>query len=127
MAVFGLIPSDNNAPYDAVKSAIEMQDATEALMKVRDKQNEETFEIGIGINTGRSILGNVGAKNKMDYTVIGDSVNVAARLQQMAKGGEIIIGEQTYHQVQDRFHAEKKGEISVKNKTEPVVCYEVLR
>jgi len=127
MAVFGPIPSENSAPYDAVKSAIEMHDATEALMKVRDKQNKETFEIGIGINTGISIVGNVGAENRMDYTVIGDSVNVAARLQQMAKGGEIIIGEQTYRQIHDRFRAEEKGEISVKNKTVPVICYTVKR
>ncbi len=127
MAVYGPLPSENSAPYDAVKSAIEMQEATETLMKVRSKQDKETFEIGIGINTGSSILGNVGAENRMDYTVIGDSVNVAARLQQMAKGGEIIIGEQTYRQVQDRFRAEKKGEIFVKNKTEPIIRYNVLR
>ncbi len=127
MAVFGSLPSENSAPYGAVKSAIEMQEATETLMKVRSKQDKETFEIGIGINTGSSIVGNVGAENRMDYTVIGDSVNVAARLQQIAKGGEIIIGEQTYRQIQDRFRAEKKGEISVKNKTEPVLCYNVLR
>jgi len=127
MAVFGPIPYKNSAPYDAVKTAIEMQNATEDLMKVRSKQDNETFEIGIGINTGSSIVGNVGSENRMDYTVIGDSVNVAARLQQMAKGGEIIIGEQTHHQIQGRFRAEKKGEISVKNKTEPIVCYHVLR
>jgi len=63
----------------------------------------------------------------MDYTVIGDSVNAAAKLHQMAKGGEIIIGKQTYRQIQNRFRAKKKGEISVKNKTEPVICYDVLR
>ena len=127
MAVFGLITSENDASYDAVKSAIKMQDATEALMKVRDNQKKQTFEIGIGINTGLVVVGNVGSKNRMDYTVIGDSVNVAARLQQIARGGEIIIGEQTYHQTQDWFRTNKKGEISVKNKTEPVICYNVLR
>ena len=127
MAVFGLIPHENNAAYYAVKTAIEMQDATEALMKIRDKQKKDAFEIGIGINTGNCIVGNVGAEKRMDYTVIGDSVNIAARLQQMAKGGEIIIGEKTYHQFQGRFRAEEKGEIFVKNKTEPVICYNVLR
>lgn len=127
MAVFGIISSDGSAPYDAVKTAIEMQDASEDLMNLRRKQDKETFEIGIGINTGSAIVGNVGSENRMDYTVIGDSVNVAGRLQQMAKGGEIVIGEQTYHQVQDRFHVEKKGEISVKNKRELVICYNVLR
>jgi class 3 adenylate cyclase len=127
MAVFGLIKPEGNASRDAVQSAIDMQDATEALMTVRNKQNKPTFEIGIGINTGLVVVGNVGSKNRMDYTVIGDSVNVAARLQQIATGGEIIIGERTYLQIKDGFRMIKKGEISVKNKTEPLICYHVLR
>ncbi len=86
MAVFGLIPSENRASHDAVQAAIEMQDATEALMKVRDKQDKETFEIGNGINTGSAIVGNVGSEDRMDYTIIGDSVNVAGRLEQVAGG-----------------------------------------
>jgi len=126
MAVFGLIPGENRGPYNAVRAAIEMQDATKDLMEARGKQGKETFEIGIGINTGSSIVGNVGAENRMDYTVIGDSVNVAARLQQMGKGGEIIIGEQTYHQAQSHFRMQKKGTIKIKNKKQPVVCYNVL-
>jgi len=127
MAVFALIPSENTHAYDAVRTAVEMLDATEDLMRIRAKQDQETFMIGIGINTGSGIVGNVGSENRMDYTVIGDSVNVAARLEQMAGGGEIIIGEQTYRQTQGLFRMRKKGEIYVKNKTEPVICYEVLR
>jgi len=96
-------------------------------MKARAEQDEETFEVGIGINTGNAIVGNVGSENRMDYTVIGDTVNVAARLEQIAKGGEIIIGEETYDQTQGRFRMQKKGKLQVKNKTEPVMCYEVLR
>ena len=96
-------------------------------MKLRAKQGKETFEIGIGINTGSAIVGNVGSENRMDYTVIGDTVNVAARLEQIAKGGEIIIGEETYRQTQNRFHMQEKGKLSVKNKTEPVISYNVLR
>ena len=118
MAVFGLVPSENSGPYDAIHAAIEMQDAI---------QNKETFEIGIGINTGSVIVGNVGSENRMDYTVIGDSVNVAARLEQMAKGGEIIVGEKTYSQTQNLFRIQEKSEIYVKNKIEPVTCYKVLR
>jgi len=127
MAVFGIISSDSSAPYDAVKTAIEMQDASEDLMNLRRKQDKETFEIGIGINTGSAIVGNVGSENRMDYTVIGDSVNIAGRLQQMAKGGEIVIGEQTCAHIKNRFRIEKRGEISVKNKREPIICYNVLR
>jgi len=127
IAVFEHIGSDNSASCDAVKAAIEMQAATEDLMKARSKEGKETFKIGIGINTGSAIVGNVGSENRMDYTVIGDSVKIAARFEQMAKGGEILIGEQTYLQTQGRFHIQKKGKLRVKNKTEPVMCYEVSR
>ncbi len=85
-------------------------------MKARAEQDEETFEVGIGINTGNAIVGNVGSENRMDYTVIGDTVNVAARLEQIAKGGEIIIGEQKYRQSQGRFRIQKKAKYPSKIK-----------
>jgi adenylate cyclase len=59
----------------------------------------------------------------MDYTAIGDCVNIAARLQQIAKGSEILIGEETYFQTKGRFPLREKGTIKVKNKNEPVKCY----
>jgi len=127
MAVFGVIPSDNSPPSDAIETAIEMQSAILDLMKVRSAQDKETFAVGIGINTGSVIIGNVGANNRMDYTVVGDCVNVAARLQGLAAGGEIIIGEQTYQHIQGLFDVEKRGEVSVKNKTRLIICYNVLR
>jgi class 3 adenylate cyclase len=126
MAVFGLAPSENNGPYDAVKTSIEMQDATEELMKMRSRKGKETFEIGIGINTGSAIVGNVGSENRIDFTVIGDSVNIAARMEKIAKGNEIIIGEEIYRQTHDHFHTQKKKEISVKNMAELVFCHNVL-
>ncbi len=128
MAVFGLVPSQKNTPYDnAIRAAVEMQHATEELMKVRNQRGLEPFEIGIGIHTGTAIVGNVGSRNRMDYTVIGDCVNVAARLQQMAKGGEIIIGEETHSKRIATFRTKKRGEIKLRNKGEAVICYEVLR
>lgn len=127
MALFGFIPSDHSAPFDAIKAAMEMQKATEDLMKKREKENNEKFEIGIAINTGIAIAGHVGSKNRIDYTVIGDCINVAARLEQKAKGGEIIIGEQTYRQIEGLFNIQKKGEMYAKNKTEPIKYYNVLR
>ena len=128
MAVFGLVATDRSSSYDdAIQAAVQMQDATEELMKVRIRRGLEPFEIGIGVHTGVAIIGNVGSRNRMDYTVIGDCVNVAARLQQMAKGGEIIIGEETYSKSARNFQAKKRGVIRLKNKAEPVISYEVLR
>jgi adenylate cyclase len=125
MAIFGLIPSKSNNSYNAIHAAIEMQHATKELMKERVKENKDIFEIGIGINTGSAIVGNLGSENRMDYTAIGNSVNIAAKLQQIAKGGTIIIGEQTYSQIQGNFQIEKKMKLRLKNKTKPVICYEV--
>lgn len=126
IAVFGLVESDENPAQSAVRTAVEMQDAVSAMMEERVSLGLEYFEIGIGINTGTAILGNVGTSNRMDYTVIGDCVNTAARLEEMAMGGEILIGEETYKMCSESFLFENKGEIFVKNRVEPVVCYRVL-
>jgi class 3 adenylate cyclase len=127
IAVFGLVDASGNAAENAVRTAIEMQAATEEMMKKRLQAGLELFEVGIGINTGNAIIGNIGSANRMDYTVIGDSVNVAARLEEMAMGGEIIIGEQTFLQNTGEFTIESRGEVYVKNKMEPVICYNVIR
>jgi len=127
IAVFGLVKATGNAPENAIRTAIEMQEATEQIMKEKKKLDLEIFEVGIGVNTGKAIIGNIGSSNRLDYTVIGDCVNVAARLEQLAKGGEIIIGEQTFLQNAGYFDIESRGEIYVKNKMEPVICYNVLR
>jgi len=126
IAVFGLVESDENMAAKAIQTGIEMQVATRDMMRRKAERGEETFEVGIGINTGVAIIGNIGSSNRMDYTVIGDCVNVAARLQQIAKGGEILIGEQTYLENDRIFTFESRGEIYVKNKLEPVVCYNVV-
>ncbi len=127
MAVFGIIEPDSSGACDAVKAALEMQEVAETLMSERRQSGQEVFDVGIGVNTGYAIFGSVGSQNRLDYTVIGDSVNIAARLEQIAKGGEIIIGEQTYRKIMGKFTMNEKGGILVKNKKEPVVCYDVVR
>ena len=88
MAIFGPAFSEKNShAYNAVKASIEMQKATERIMKSREHLGKETFEIGIGINTGDVIVGNVGSRNRMDYTVIGDAVNTASRTPVIGKRG----------------------------------------
>ncbi len=126
IAVFGLVDISGNHPENAIRTALEMEAALQKIRKDRKKRGQAIFEVGIGINTGAAIIGNIGSENRMDYTVIGDCVNVAARLEQMAKGGEIIIGEQAYLQNTGGFHFESRGEVYVKNKLEPVICYNVL-
>lgn len=127
MAVFGLLPSDKGAPYDAVKTATELQEAMKDLSKARFVHDQEPFAIGIGINTGAAVVGNVGSKKRMAYTVIGDSVNIAARLVQLACENEIVIGQNTYDKVKDLFNIGEKGELTAKGKKNPIMSYSVLQ
>ncbi len=85
-------------------------------------------KVSIGINSGEMISGNIGSANlrRLDYTVIGDVVNVAQRLQTIAGEGQIIINEAAYAKVKESFNCRKVGEMSLKNKANPVMVYEVL-
>jgi class 3 adenylate cyclase/DNA-binding NarL/FixJ family response regulator len=92
--------------------------------------NDKTFKpmISIGINSGEMISGNIGSASlrRLDYTVIGDCVNTAQRLQSAAKANQVVISEDVYEKVKESFKCEKIGEVSLKNKAKPVVIYEVL-
>lgn len=85
-------------------------------------------KVSIGIHSGEMISGNIGSVSlkRLDYTVIGDTVNTAARLQDAAKENQIIISEICYEQVKESFKCEKVGSISVKNKAKPLTIYQVL-
>lgn len=85
-------------------------------------------QISIGINSGEMVSGNIGSVSlrRLDYTVIGDAVNVAQRLQSIAKAGQIIISEEVYLQTQESFICKHNGEFNLKNKVKAVTTYEVL-
>ena len=85
-------------------------------------------KVSIGVNSGEMISGNIGSANlrRLDYTVIGDAVNTAQRLQSAAEPGQIIINETSFEKVKESFNCRKVGEISLKNKSNPVVIYEVM-
>lgn len=85
-------------------------------------------EVSIGINTGEMVSGNIGAASlkRLDYTVIGDAVNLAQRLQSVAHAGQILISEATYRQVKESFQCQQVGEIVLKNKSQPIMTYEVV-
>ncbi|MGB3005872.1 MAG: adenylate/guanylate cyclase domain-containing protein [Chitinophagaceae bacterium] len=87
-----------------------------------------TPKVSIGVNSGEMISGNIGSASlrRLDYTVIGDAVNTAQRLQSAAKENQIIISESSYEKIKESFHCNKVGEVILKNKTNPVIIYEVL-
>ncbi|WP_420149756.1 adenylate/guanylate cyclase domain-containing protein [Spirosoma sp.] len=86
-------------------------------------------QVAIGINTGEMVSGNIGSTTlrRLDYTVIGDAVNIAQRLQSIAQAGQIVIAESAQQQIAESFTCEYIGEVSLKNKAEPVVIYNVIR
>ncbi len=112
--------------------------AIEAALSVRSKidiiqENLPHFalylpQVSIGINTGEVISGNIGSASlrRLDYTVIGDVVNTAQRLQAAAKPSQIVVNEETYQQVKESFTCNEVGEVSLKNKSLPVKIYEVV-
>jgi adenylate cyclase len=105
--------------------------AREQIKKVEGlTANDKVFqpEVSIGINSGEMISGNIGSASlkRLDYTVIGDAVNLAQRLQSTAKAGQIIITEHVYEMAKESFKCQKIGEVSLKNKAKPVVIYEVI-
>jgi class 3 adenylate cyclase len=108
--------------------------AIDACLAVRDKVNslpaEHSFspKVSIGINSGEMISGNIGSATlkRLDFTVIGDTVNTAQRLQAVAKQSQIIITELAYEKVKDSFKCNKVGEVNLKNKANAVSVYEVL-
>lgn len=87
-----------------------------------------TPQVTIGIHSGEMISGNIGSVSlrRLDYTVIGDSVNTAQRLQAAASPNQIVISEQTYDRIRESFQCRKVGEVSLKNKSHPLVMYEVV-
>jgi len=111
--------------------------ALDACLAVRKQVNELPNESGnifftpkvsIGINSGEMISGNIGSANlkRLDYTVIGDIVNTAQRLQTIAKEGQILISDTSYDKVKESFNCNKVGEVNLKNKSRPIMIYEVL-
>jgi len=118
MATYNVPLDLENHALAAVQTAIEMQKAAIKMGK--------TFKYGIGINTGSVIVGNIGSEKRLDYTVIGDSVNLAARLCSKAEGSHILISDSTYDLVKNKIKTRSIGEISVKGKTKPVRVHEVI-
>lgn len=124
MALFG-------APYTREDDAIRAIRAALRIYRSLELYNQSAPEgkkinIRIGINSGNVVAGNFGSMERMEYTVLGDTVNVAARIQAACEPGQILIGQETYKMVQGRFMFRYLGEKVLKGKSEAVPIYEVL-
>ncbi len=125
MALFGVpLPQPDHAER-AVRAALAMQAAAQEVSARRD-ETRWPIRYGIGVTSGEAVVGNIGSEERMDFTAIGDVVNLASRLEGQAQPGEVLISEYTYELVRDMVEAERLSPMKVKGKKEPVVVYRVL-
>ena len=127
MALFGAPLDDPNHAEHAVDAALEMIRELNRLNETWTAEGRPALDIGIGISTGPMIAGNIGSEAIMSYTVIGDSVNLGARLESLNKdyGTRIIISEATRAALPGRYLFRPLGDVVVKGKTKPVAIFEV--
>jgi adenylate cyclase len=127
MALFGApYANPEHDPVHAVDAAIRMQQGMTIVNEKLTARGLPTIKIGIGINTGRAIVGEIGSEKQMNYTAIGDAVNVAARLESNAQPGQILVSVNTAAKVKNQFALNPLPPIKVKGKGEPVEIFEVL-
>jgi len=126
MAVFGAPIFHHDHALRALRTALAMQAGIRELSERRAAEGRAPLRIGIGVNAGSAVAGSVGTEARMEYTVIGDSVNLASRLESYAKPGQILIAEHTYDVVKNAIEARALGRLKVRGKEEDLEVYEVL-
>ncbi len=128
MAFWGApVKNEDHAYFACITALVQLEE----LKKLQDRWAEQGYpiiDIGIGLNSGDAVVGNMGSSHRMDYTVMGDTINLGSRLEGTNKqyGTRIIISEFTYAKVKDRIYARELDDIRVKGKNEPVKIFELL-
>jgi adenylate cyclase len=125
MAVFGAPITKPDDALRSVRTAIEMQRTLAQLNRDWESRGQAALRAGIGVNTGAVTAGNIGSTKRMDYTVIGDPVNLASRLCANAAGGQILVSESTYAELKGSLPAKRLDPIRVKGRDTPVEVYEI--
>jgi adenylate cyclase len=128
MAAFGIPVAHDDDADRAVRTAIAMLRELEKWNRSRAAEGKLPVEIGIGLNTDNVVSGNIGSKKQMNYTIIGDGVNLAARLESACKqyGAHVLISEFTYKQLKGTYYVRELDFVVVKGKTQPVAIFEIL-
>ncbi len=126
MALFGVPFGTDVAAKNAVQAAISMQKQMQRVNADLLGRNLPQIEIGIGISGGTATVGYIGSKERTDYTAIGDTVNLAARLEKQACAAEIIVSQAVFEAVKDIFPIQAAGEVAIRGKMQPVAVYQVL-
>jgi adenylate cyclase len=125
MAVFGAPLDMPDHAVRSIRAALEMRERLEEFNA--ERKEGPTLRIRIGINSGNAVAGEIGSINKKEYTVLGDTVNIASRLESsVAQPMMIVVGENTFHAAKDEFDCRSLGRVTLKGKKNVVEAYEVL-
>jgi class 3 adenylate cyclase len=127
LAVFGVPEKHETDPARAVACAIAMQNALDDLNNDFIREGYPPLEMGIGINTGSVVVGNIGSEVRMKYAVVGSAVNTAARIESNTVGGQILLGESTYDLVKETVTCDTPQAFMMKGIKRPLVAYAVKR
>src|SRR5574340_1253147 len=122
MAIF----EGHGMEINAVRAAVEIQNFCKALNAARAAAREQTVSVGIGLNSGDVVMGNMGSEDHMDYTVIGDSINVAARLCGVAQPGQVLISISTAEETGDLTTRNELPAVRLKGKDQPISIAEIV-
>ncbi|MDH5174171.1 MAG: adenylate/guanylate cyclase domain-containing protein, partial [Elusimicrobiota bacterium] len=128
LAVFGAPIAHPDDARKAVFAALEMQEKLKEFNKNRVMKGKNEIRIGIAVHTGNLVAGNIGSEVRMEYTVIGDTVNLTSRLEPLNKqfGTQILISESTYSEVKDYIEVREIPAVELRGKEEKVKVYDVL-
>lgn len=125
MVIFGAPYSTGDDALRAVSCALDMQKELKKLNRVNKKNGLPQLEMGVGINTGKAVVGNIGSKKRMQYSAIGSSVNLSSRIQDLTLGGQTLISEATYLEVAKHVKISGNLRVKVKGIQSPLTIYDV--
>jgi adenylate cyclase len=126
MAVFGAPISTGDDAYAAVCAALDLQRVNQELNVDRRRDGQPEIQVGIGIDTGEVVAGYIGSPMRMDYTVVGDRVNTAKRFCDMAAAGKVVVGQETWEEIEDRVAGVPIGNVRLKGKEQAVLAHEIV-
>ncbi|MEM7028362.1 MAG: adenylate/guanylate cyclase domain-containing protein [Chloroflexota bacterium] len=127
MALFGAPVTHENDAERALRAALDMMTALQTFNKQYRQQLSQPLKLHLGINTGLVIAGGIGTNDRQDFSVMGDAVNLAARLEGISEAGEILVGPDTYRLTEPYFDFEVLPPVQVKGKADPVQIYRLLK
>jgi tetratricopeptide (TPR) repeat protein len=126
MALFGAPVAHEDAPQRAISAALAIRDAVGALAERVGRRRDLELRVRVGIHTGPVVVGAVGSDLKTDYSAIGDTTNLAARLQSLAEPGTVLVSQTTERLVRGFFETRSRGEQAIKGKTQPIEAFEIV-